>query len=212
MLKAIVFIGGSVLFAAACGESEGPDDGKAGAAGSSAGTAGAGPDEAGAGGQPPGGSAGSPSGGSASGVSGEGGAPAELVDAPPLALHVSTEDALNCVITTDAALYCWGFGSGLGATGTYEQVSAQNEKTCAIENGGTIDCFMTGPFQDNIPAGSFQEVRVGVHGGCAKNDTGVLTCWDDGQAPNLVADAPTEPVSLFALCARRRALRRAQRR
>jgi hypothetical protein len=196
MLKSALVLGSSVLLLAACGGSENPDDGNGGGAAGSAGSAAEG--GAGSGGTPAGGSGGvSPGGAAGADSGGDAGAGSAPVDAPLLARRLASSDDLNCVITDEAALHCWGFGSGLGATATYTQVSAQSGRTCAIEEDGSIDCFVSSPFQDNIPPGSFVEVRVGTHAACAKDDGGLLTCWDDGQAPAVIADAPSDPVSFF---------------
>jgi hypothetical protein len=159
-----------------------------GAAGSSAGA------KAGGSGSVAGSSSGSGSGGAAAGSGGGG----STITEPFVATRLASGSAQNCVITKEQGLYCWGFGP-TGGGAKYTQVSHQTEHHCAVDTTGKIDCFESSPLQSAIPTGTFTEVRVAIHGACAKDMQSKLTCWTDGNATSgaLVSDVPTEAVKTF---------------
>jgi hypothetical protein len=183
------------LACAACGGDDDPDPNGAssGGAGGSGGAAAGSSAGAMTGGS--GGLAGSSSGSGGAAGSGGGGS---IITEPFVAKRLASGSAQNCVITKEQRLYCWGFGPGGGAA-RYTQVSHQTEHHCAVDTTGKIDCFESSPLQTAIPTGTFSEVRVAVHGACAKDMQSKLTCWTDGNSGSaaLVTDVPTEAVKSF---------------
>ncbi len=184
-----------LLTSTACGgtdgDSPGGESGSGGKAGGASGSGGSALAGANAGGS----SAGSAA-GPAGGTSGGGGA--TTLGEPFVPKRLGSGNAQNCVVTQEQDLYCWGSGP-TGGSAKYVQVSHQTEHHCALDTTGKIDCFESSPLQSAIPSGTFSEVRVAVHGACAKDMQGMLTCWTDGNesAAKLVSDAPSEAVESF---------------
>ena len=67
---------------------------------------------------------------------------------------------------------------GSASNGSFSQVSAGGEHSCALRTDGTITCWgrnVEGRL--DAPSGSFSQISAGWHHSCGLRDDGTITCW-----------------------------------
>jgi alpha-tubulin suppressor-like RCC1 family protein len=135
-------------------------------------------------------------------------------------LEVSAGVNHNCGVTTDYRAFCWGDNtSGQLGTGTitqtpslvpvavaggrrFRQVSAGNERTCAVNRYDVAFCwgggFATPPAK--VPGGlKFRRVSVGYSHTCGATTDDRAYCWGDNSLGQLGDGTHTDPPQLVAV-------------
>jgi cysteine-rich repeat protein len=112
---------------------------------------------------------------------------------------------LGCLTTPLADGTSCNAGKGECVSGecVVPSVEAGPTTTCAIDHQGQVHCFGTDAvLVNNVPAGTFSEIRVGTSMACAWGETQRLRCWSsntwaNGRPDSLVRDVAIGSVSAY---------------
>lgn len=114
-----------------------------------------------------------------------------LVSGEHTYLRITASFSHTCALTGGNTVYCWGYGSGVGfeegsATpraidGSYTQLAASSDRTCAIGTGGVgeLYCWEEGPARQ-VTFDEFYNwrmVSLGNFHTCGLEADGTAYCW-----------------------------------
>ena len=133
-------------------------------------------------------------------------------------VRVGTGERFTCGLTTDGAVYCWGFYPEGGSVTpvavpgglTFAALSVDAQRACGVMAGGSAECWGWIPVQNqfsdaptSVPGGlTFAVVSVGWFHTCGVTARGTAYCWgvnssgelgDGSQANSLVPVKVTGP-------------------